>query len=98
MAWLAASRHKLGASVGCYGGRIAHDADEKLRAPLLLHFGRQDEHTPAEQIGRIRTAHPEVEIYLYEAGRGFNRDVDASYNREAALARRERSLAFLNCI
>jgi carboxymethylenebutenolidase len=95
MAWLAASRHKPRASVGCCGGRIAHDADEKLRAPLLPHVGRQDGHIPAEQIGRIGTAHPEVEIYLYEAGRGFNRDANASYNREAALARRERSLAFL---
>jgi carboxymethylenebutenolidase len=95
MAWLTASRHKPGAAVGYDGGRSAHYTDEKLRAPVLLHFGRQDAHIPAEQIGRIRTAHPEVEIYLYEAGHGFNRDVDASYNQEAALAACEGSLAFL---
>jgi carboxymethylenebutenolidase len=95
MAWLAASRHKPRAAVGYYGGRIAHYADEKLRAPVLLHFGRQDAHIPAEEISRIRIAHPEVEIYLSDAGHGFNRDVDASYNQAAALAARERSLEFL---
>jgi carboxymethylenebutenolidase len=92
---LFSSRHKPGASLGFYGGRIAHSADEKLRAPVLLHFDPQDAHTPAVEIGRIRRAHPELEIYLYEAGHGFNRDVDASYKQEAALAARERSLAFL---
>jgi carboxymethylenebutenolidase len=95
MAWLAASRHNPGAAVGYYGGRIAHYAEEKLRAPVLLHFGRQDAHIPAEEIGRIRTAHPEVEIYLYDAGHGFNRDVEASYEQDSALAARERSLEFL---
>ena len=78
---LLASRHKPGAAVGYDGGRIAHYADEKPRAPVLLHLGWQEAHIPAEQIGRIRTAHPEIEIYLYETGHGFNRDVDASYNQ-----------------
>lgn len=95
MAWLAASRLNPGAAVGYYGGRIAQFADEKLSAPVLLHFGAQDAHIPEQEIDRIRTAHPEVEIYLYDAGHGFNRDVDASYNQQAAVAARERSLQFL---
>ena len=95
MAWLAAARLNPGAAVGYYGGQIAQYADETLSAPVLLHFGRQDTHIPEEKIGRIRSAHPEVEVYLYDAGHGFIRDVDASYNQEAALAARERTLQFL---
>lgn len=95
MAWLAASRLNPGAAVVYYGGRIAQYADEELRAPVLLHFGRQDAHIPEAEIDRIHTAHPEVEIYLYDAGHGFNRDADASYNPVAALAAWERSLQFL---
>jgi carboxymethylenebutenolidase len=36
-----------------------------------------------------------VEIFWYDAGHGFNRDVDASYNKDAAVVARERSLKFL---
>ena len=36
-----------------------------------------------------------VEIYWYEAGHGFNCDSRGSYNKEAALEARERTLRFL---
>jgi carboxymethylenebutenolidase len=94
IAWLAATRLQL-AAVGYYGGHISNYAGEKLAAPVMLHFGRLDAHIPAEKVETIHAAHPEVEIYWYEAGHGFNRDVDASYNKEAAVAARERSLKFL---
>jgi carboxymethylenebutenolidase len=71
------------------------DAGEKLSVPVMLHFGRQDAHIPPQEVETIHAAHPDVEIYWYEAGHGFNRDVDASYNKEAALLARQRSLKFL---
>ena len=61
----------------------------------MLHFGRQDTHIPAEEVETIHAAHPEVPIYWYDAGHGFNCDARASYNLEAAQQARERSLRFL---
>ena len=44
---------------------------------------------------RIEPGVEKVEIYLDEARHGFNRDVDASYNQQPALAARERAVEFL---
>lgn len=96
MAWLAATRLHPAAAVGYYGGGIANYAAEEPRCPVMLHFGKDDAHIPAEKIDIVRRAHPGVEIYVYEgAGHGFNCDARASYNPEAAKLARERSLAFL---
>jgi carboxymethylenebutenolidase len=94
IAWLAATRLGLPA-VGYYGGQIARFAAEKLCAPVLLHFGKRDAHIPAEEVEKIHAAHPEVEIYWYDAGHGFNCDARGSYNKEEAKVARERSLSFL---
>jgi len=96
LAWLAACRLSIAAAVGYYGGRIAQYAEEKPTAPVMLHFGSQDAHIPAEEIETVQSAHPDVEIYLYDAGHGFNCDARASYNAAAAQQARARSLAFLN--
>jgi carboxymethylenebutenolidase len=95
LAWLAAARLRPAVAVGYYGGRTSNYADEKLFAPVMLHFGRLDAHIPAEEVEKIHAAHPEVEIYWYDAEHGFNCDARGSYNKEAALEARERSLAFL---
>src|SRR5580658_5017128 len=42
LAWLAAARLHPAAAVGYYGGRIGNYAAEKISAPVMLHFGRQD--------------------------------------------------------
>jgi carboxymethylenebutenolidase len=95
IAWLAAARLHPGAAVGYYGGRISNYADERLSAPVMLHFGKQDAHIPAQDVEKIRATHPEVEIYWYDAGHGFNCDARGSYNKDAAHEARERSLEFL---
>jgi carboxymethylenebutenolidase len=94
VAWLAATRRAVPA-VGYYGGHISNYAGEPLSAPVMLHFGSQDAHIPAEKVETIQAAHPEVEIFWYDAGHAFNRDVDASYNPAAAREARRRSLSFL---
>jgi carboxymethylenebutenolidase len=96
LAWLAATRLSPAAAVGYYGGRISNYAGETLTAPVMLHFGRRDAHIPAEEVEKIHVAHPEVDIYWYEAGHGFNCDARGSYNEEAAHEARDRSLNFLN--
>jgi carboxymethylenebutenolidase len=95
LAWLAATRLHPAAAVGYYGGRIGSYSAETPAAPVMLHFGKQDKHIPAEEVGKVGTAHSDVEIYWYEAGHGFNCDARASYNRQAAELARERSLSFL---
>jgi len=95
LAWLAAARLRPAVAVGYYGGRTSNYAGEELFAPVMLHFGRQDAHIPAEEVEKIYAAHPEVEIHWYDAGHGFNCDARSSYNKEAADEARVRSVAFL---
>jgi carboxymethylenebutenolidase len=95
LAWLAASRLPVQAAVGYYGGRIAGYLNEQPRCPVMLHFGTQDAHIPKADVDKIQAAHPEIDIFRYDAGHGFNCDARASYNPEAAKVARERSLAFL---
>jgi carboxymethylenebutenolidase len=95
VAWVAAARFKIAAAVGYYGGHIVKFLDEKPQAPVMLHFGSHDKSIPAEDVERIRAAHPEVEIYQYDAGHAFNRDVGPGYKPDEAKLARERTLAFL---
>lgn len=95
MAWLAATRLNPDAAVGYYGGNIANFARENPRCPVMLHFGTLDKHIPKADIDRVHGAHPEVEIFWYEADHGFNCSDRSSYNASAAKQARDRSLEFL---
>ncbi|MFZ0395201.1 MAG: dienelactone hydrolase family protein [Terracidiphilus sp.] len=95
LGWLAATRLPVEAAVGYYGGGISQYAGEQPHCPVMLHFGRQDAHIPAEEVEKVSQAHPEVEIHWYEAGHGFNCDARPSYNTEAATSAFDRSLRFL---
>jgi carboxymethylenebutenolidase len=95
VAWLAATRLKTDAAVGYYGGRIGMFAAEQPKAPVMLHFGKQDQHIPKEEVDTITEAHPEVEVYWYDAGHGFNCDARASFDAASAKLARSRSLEFL---
>jgi carboxymethylenebutenolidase len=96
MAWLAATRLNVAAAVGYYGGHIGHFAGEKVKAPVMLHFGKLDAHIPASVGESVQAGNPEVEVYWYEAGHGFNRDVDSHvYAPEAAALARDRTVEFL---
>jgi carboxymethylenebutenolidase len=95
LAWLAATRMPVQAAVGYYGGRIAQYASEQPHAPVMLHFGREDKHIPEEEVNKVKSLHPEVEIYWYNAGHGFNCDARSAFNPAEAAVARERSLEFL---
>ncbi len=95
MAWLAATRLDPDAAVGYYGGRIGQFAGENPRCPVMLHFGTLDQHIPQAEVEKIQVAHPEVSIFWYEAGHGFNCNDRASYDADAAVLARQRSLEFL---
>jgi carboxymethylenebutenolidase len=96
LAWLSATRLHPDVAVGYYAGRIGNFAAETPAAPVQLHFGKLDTHIPAEQVEKVRVAHPGVEIHWYDgAGHGFNCDMRASYNADASAQARVRALAFL---
>jgi carboxymethylenebutenolidase len=97
LAWLASTRLDPNAAVGYYGGRIAQNASETPRCPVMLHFGAKDAHIGPDQVATIRAAHPEIPVYVYEtAGHGFNCDQRKDYEPESAKLARERTLEFFN--
>jgi carboxymethylenebutenolidase len=82
-AWLAAARcHGLAAASCFYGGGIAAHADETPRCPTILHFGRQDALIPLSDVERIEAAHPDLPVWLYDAGHAFMAPSD--YQPDAA--------------
>jgi len=96
LAWLSATRLAPAAAVGYYGGHIAKFAAETPKCPVMLHFGKLDDHIPEADVAKVHAAHPEVEIYWYATGHAFNNDMRASYNEEASREAMARTLAFLN--
>jgi carboxymethylenebutenolidase len=96
LAWLSATRLAPGATVGYYAGGIGNFAQENPRAPVMLHFGKKDDHIPQADVAKVQAAHPEVEIYWYDAGHGFNCDMRGSYDEKASKEATVRTLAFFN--
>jgi carboxymethylenebutenolidase len=100
LTWLSATRgaaHDMhpAACVGYYAGGIGKVAAEQPACPVMLHFGSADDHIGADQVDAVRSAHPEVEIFLYEgAGHAFANPARPSFVLEAAKLAAERSLTF----
>ncbi len=95
VAWLAACRLDVQAAVGYYGGQIHEHRVETPGCPVMLHFGEQDPIIPSEDVAEIAAAHPEIPIFTYAVGHGFNCDARADFDRAAADLALERTLAFL---
>jgi len=93
--WLAACRCEgLSAAASFYGRRISELVAETPRCPIILHFGKKDASIPPERVEAIREAHPEVPVYLYDAGHGFVSDRRADHDPDSARLARLRTLAF----
>lgn len=71
-AWLA-SAHCTGlTAASCfYGGDIAGYVDEQPKVPTILHFGRTDPMIPLVDVETIIAAHPDLPVWLYDAGHAF---------------------------
>ena len=95
LAFLAATRLSgVAAAVGYYGGLIAAHAQEKPKAPVMLHFGDSDQSIPMSDVETVKQARPDVTTYVYKAGHGFSCDERGSYNAEVSKLALERTLKF----
>jgi carboxymethylenebutenolidase len=82
----------LAAASGYYGGNIVQMIDQQPKCPTILHFGEHDHGIPMEAVNKIKAAHPEVKVYVYDAGHGFNSDRRADYNEAAHKLGMQRTL------
>jgi carboxymethylenebutenolidase len=95
LAFIASSRVPgVTAAVGYYGGGIANNLDKSPKVPLMLHFGECDQHIPPADVEKIRAQYPQLSIYTYPAGHGFNCDERSTYDKASADTARERTLDF----
>ncbi len=94
VSWVAACRcDGLAAASGYYGGNIAAMNDLEPKCPTILHFGSEDHGIPMEAVEKIRSAHPDVTVYVYEgADHGFNCNHRPSFDEASAKLARERTL------
>ncbi len=93
--WAAACRCTgLAAASGYYGSLIPALAGETPKCPTILHFGEKDMGIPMEGVEKVKAAHPDVKVYIYDAGHGFNSDRGDHYNEAAAKLAKQRTLEF----
>ena len=91
--WAAVCRCEgLAAGSGYYGSLIPALSGETPKCPVILHFGEHDHGIPMDGIEKVKAAHPDVPVYIYDAGHGFNSDRRADYNEAAAKLARQRTL------
>lgn len=95
VAFLANTRLGLPA-VNYYGGRTMPFLHERPRAPLTLHFGEHDPIIKPQDVAAHRDALPDAELFVYDAGHGFNCEPRADYNDAAAKLAMQRTLQFFN--
>jgi carboxymethylenebutenolidase len=96
LAWMAAARLEgLSCAIPYYGGGMTDAIDVTLRCPVMAHFGERDAGIPVAGVQKLMAAHPEVKVFLYAAGHGFNCDARAAYDAASAAQARRRTLEFL---
>ncbi|PHQ69116.1 MAG: carboxymethylenebutenolidase [Sneathiella sp.] len=96
LAYLSACRLSgITKAVGYYGGQVAQDIGETPKVPVILHFGDQDGSIPMEAVEKVKAARPDVPVYVYPAGHGFNCDQRGSHDAGAAKLALERTLDFI---
>ncbi len=94
-AWVSATQLRPNAAVCYYGSQVAKTAQETPHCPVIMHFGKNDHGIPLSDVEKIRTAHPEIPVYVYEAGHGFSCDERPSFAPEAATLAFSRTIEFL---
>lgn len=85
VSWLCACRVPgLSAAACYYGSRIPVFKDEKPLCPTQAHFGEFDREIPQESVKALQAQRPEVDIFIYPAGHGFQSDRRSDYHEQSA--------------
>jgi carboxymethylenebutenolidase len=91
--WAAACQcDGLSAASSYYGSQLPAMADRQPKCPVIAHFGEHDAGIPLDGVKKFQAAHPEVPVYIYDAGHGFNSDRPDHHNEAAARLARQRTL------
>jgi carboxymethylenebutenolidase len=91
--WAAACRcDGLAAASSYYGKLVPEMADETPKCPTICHFGKNDISIPMDGVEKLRAKHPDVPVYVYDAGHGFNSDRPTHRDETSAKLARERTL------
>lgn len=100
MSWLAAARIDGIAAASCYyGGNIPQMLGLKPKCPTICHFGAKDAHIPLKgAVDKIEAAHPDIPIYIYDAGHGFARKNSADYDAASDKLAFERTIDLFNTV
>ena len=73
MTYLAACKIAgVAAASSYYGGGACAMAGDKPNCPTIMHFGETDHSIPMADVEKFKAARPEVPVYVYPAGHGFN--------------------------
>lgn len=95
LTWLSACECAgVSAASAYYGGGIAGELDRSANCPVMMHFGELDAHIPMTDVEKIRSAQPEVEVFVYPADHGFNCNHRGSFDADAAKLAKSRTLEF----
>ncbi len=95
VAWAAATQLDGVAAASAYYGSMIPAFAEKAppRVPVIAHFGRYDHGIPMEGVDAvIAKDFPLAQVYVYEAGHGFNSDRRKDYHEPSADLARDRTL------
>jgi len=85
--WYSAQRLPFAAASSYYGRDVPHWLDIKPVCPTICHFGERDPMIPLEGVNKINPAFPDVSVYVYSAGHGFDNPDSGTDPRVIALAR-----------
>jgi carboxymethylenebutenolidase len=85
----------IAGGIAFYGTRLKQYLDRPLKAPFLGHFGKTDDHVPADLLAEVKAYLPEMEVHLYDAGHAFANDARPAHVPDAAALAHERSMMFL---
>lgn len=82
----------LSAASSFYGSQVPAMSDRQPKCPVICHFGEHDSGIPLEGVKKFEAAHPDVPVYIYDAGHGFNSDRADHHSDAAAKLARQRTL------
>jgi carboxymethylenebutenolidase len=93
VAWIAAQHLEVSAAVSYYGRDIVAMLDRPPRCPTMIHFAEHDAHIPLSDVEAVRSAFPELPIYVWPGEHGFDCDARKSFEPTSAQHARARTLA-----